>query len=102
MTNRKKVPLSSSNGLVLITSPDRPFGGGEVHAENPVGQQSEAAEVGESRTLRQPGQPGQEQFWRDIRDGEVMVDDFLQGLAGQRTAVGKINKAIVNQLHPDG
>ena len=62
MTSRKKVPLSSSNGLVLITSPDWPFGGGEVHAENPVGQQSEAAEVGESRTLRQPGQPGQEQF----------------------------------------
>jgi hypothetical protein len=30
-----------------------------------------------------------------------MVDGFLQGLAG-RTAVGKINKAIVNQLHPDG
>jgi hypothetical protein len=31
-----------------------------------------------------------------------MVDGFLQGLAGQRTAVGKIDKAIVNQLHPDG
>jgi hypothetical protein len=49
-----------------------------------------------------PDSPGRNSFWRDIGDGEVMVDGFLQGLAGQRTAVGKINKAIVNQLHPDG
>ena len=34
----------------------------------------------------QPGQPGQEQFWRDIGDGEAMVDGFLRGVAGQRTA----------------
>src|SRR5579875_2470042 len=74
LTSTKKVPVSSSNGLMLIASPDRCVGArAQLGAEHSVREQPEAAEVGESGTLSEPRQGGNEKLWRHIGDGQVIA-----------------------------
>src|SRR4051812_38100094 len=79
-----KVPVSSSNGLVLIMSPSK-VSGGQLRAQHSIGKQSQAAQVREPRALVQAGEVGYKQLWRNTFDGQIVANRFLQAVAGQRS-----------------